>query len=584
MDSGAAPVRRSGDEPVDVHQALVASGHAFAITDPRLPDNPLVWVNPAFEQVTGYAASAVLGRNCRFLQGAETDPACPARIRDAIAGGRPVVETMLNYRPDGTTWWNRVAISPVLGESGEITHFVGVQTDVTDRVTADQQRDAARSEAREARATVRLLTQATSVLGESLDTDVTLSRLADLVVPAFADWCSVLVVDPSLADADIDRVRMTLTHRDPDLRPVVGRVLEIYQPRVDDKTPQAEVLRTGVPILLEHVDDSYISEATSDDELVAAWRRLGMRSCIVVPLAGRRELIGCLTVVRVAAGRDYDAADVEFATDLARRAGLALENARLYAVEHRTALALQRSLLPNLPDVPGLELSASYVPGSRYAEVGGDWYDVLPLADGATGLAIGDVMGHDMAAAAAMGQVRSVLRSYAWEGDPPGKALARLDRLVTALSMTPLATCVYARIEPGNADRPARLSWANAGHPPPLLRTPDGSVQWLTAGHGTVLGIADRVPEGSRDTAEVDMPAGSTLLFYTDGLVEHRGRDLDAGLQAVHSILAAAGPEVTLPDLCERLTASVAAEASDDDVCLLAARLPERPAASSFEG
>jgi PAS domain S-box-containing protein len=379
--------------------ALVASGHAFSVADARRPDFPLVWVNPAFERLTGYPAGDLLGRNCRFLQGPDTDPHAVDRIRHALAAARPVTETLLNYRPDGSTWWNEVVITPVHSDTGELTHFVGVQIDVGDRVRAAEQRDRARA---------------------------------------------------------------------------------------------------------------------------------------------------------------------------------AAESAQLHrqASEHAAAIALQRSLLPVLPQVEGLELAARYIPASGSAEIGGDWYDVLPLPDSSTGIAIGDVMGHDMRAAGAMGQLRSALRSYAWEGYRPAEVIDRLNHLVCGLGTGVLATCVYARLEPADEDRPPLLQWCNAGHPPPLVRTPGGEVHPLDDLPGLLIGfsaVAHR--PRPRSNHEVLVPPGSTLLFYTDGLVENRLHDVTIGIKALQDVLSTATVDQSMESLADRLVAAAGHSDLQDDQCLLLVRV-----------
>jgi serine phosphatase RsbU (regulator of sigma subunit) len=191
---------------------------------------------------------------------------------------------------------------------------------------------------------------------------------------------------------------------------------------------------------------------------------------------------------------------------------------------------------------------------------------VLPLPDGAVGLAIGDVMGHDLAAASAMGQLRSVLRSYAWEGDAAGLVLDRLDQLVHGLGMAQLATCLYARLVVG-ADRPSVLRYANAGHHAPLLRLPDGTVERLHGGERVAIGVA---PTSEAAEAAVDLPSGSVLLLFTDGLVESRTRDLEVGVAEVAAILAAHDPADGAAALTDRLAVLAAAHSGDDDVCILA--------------
>ncbi len=217
--------------------------------------------------------------------------------------------------------------------------------------------------------------------------------------------------------------------------------------------------------------------------------------------------------------------------------------------------------------MPGLDHWARYLPGSTAAQVGGDWYDVFRLPDGPLGIAIGDVMGHDMAAAASMGQLRSVLQSYAWQGSEPDVVLDRLDQLVQGLDMAQLATCAYGRLELPTADGPGRLRLANAGHLPPALRRPDGTVELVAAEPALLVGAALGT---DRQTVEVEVERGSVLVLCTDGLVEHRGRGLDEGLAALRSALAGAPGDAR--GVGEHLLAELAGEL-EDDVALLVLRV-----------
>lgn len=227
---------------------------------------------------------------------------------------------------------------------------------------------------------------------------------------------------------------------------------------------------------------------------------LGASSLAFVPLTARRRVVGTMMLVHGRSGRQFDDGDLAVLADLGRRAGLAVDNARLYTREHNTAVALQRSLLPSLPDLPGLALAAMYLPAGQDSQVGGDWWDAFGLPDGATGLAVGDVMGHDLAAAAAMGQLRSVRRTCAWAGDDPATVLDRMDRLVQSFDMAQLATCFYARLEPaGRPGEPRRLKWSSAGHLPPILLDPAGQVSLLTESSDVPLG-APAAQSRSNDT------------------------------------------------------------------------------------
>ena len=603
-DEAAVAAARAGAEQLAA-EAVLASGTSFTISDARLPDRPLVWVNPAFEQVTGYSAATAVGRNCRFLQGPGTDRADVARVREALEAGRGVEQVLLNYRSDGTAFWNALSISPLLDGAGAVTHHVGVQSDVTAAVTAQRElaaaferveaaradaeaarheAEAARRRAEDARARLALLAEVTGVLSATLDVETAGERLCSLLVPRMADWVVLTLVDQD------GRPTSRGLHRD-GREVALARWLELREEAVaEDGGPLTELLGPRAARLVTPADVAVVRERSASraswDETAELMETLGMACSMVVPLVARRRVIGTLVMVAgPSSGRTYDRDDLSVAVDMAQRASLALDNVRLYAAEHATALTLQRSLLPPVPEVPGLDAAVAYLPGNDRAEVGGDWYDVLALPGGATGLAIGDVMGHDIAAAASMGQLRSVLRSYAWEGDDPATVVDRLDELVQALGMADLATCVYARLDPadeavegaGGGGRAVgggsrRLVWANAGHHAPLLRHPDGRVEALEEGASVLVGV-DAATEGGRAQAETVIEAGSVLLLFTDGLVEARAQGLEPGLARVRATLAAHDPEQGCAALTRALARQLVEHGQDDDVCLLAVRL-----------
>ncbi|CAA9403375.1 MAG: Serine phosphatase RsbU, regulator of sigma subunit [uncultured Quadrisphaera sp.] len=586
-------------------QAVLATGTSFTVADARAEDSPLVWVNPAFTAVTGYSAAESVGRNCRFLQGPDTDPAAVGLLREAIAAGREVAVTLLNHRKDGTAFWNHVALSPVRDGRGEVTHVVGVQSDVTARVEADRARQAAllaegvaragaeragraaeasrreaeqagaaaaaalreaqlaRADAERANARLTLLAEGSHVLAATLDTDEALDRLLGLIVPTVADWAVV-----NLAD---ERGRLgrpaVVRHRDGH-EALLRRYAELVPATLAPGTPLHDLLQGGPPRAWPDFSPPPVEGLTEGQrEVRSISMALGATSLLFVPLATEREVLGTMMLVQGSSGRGFDDDDLEVAADLGRRAGLVLDNARLYGRQQRTALALQRSLLPRLPTLPGVRLAARYHPAGHDRQVGGDWWDVFALPDGAIALAIGDVMGHDIAAAAAMGQLRSVLRTCAWNGDEPATVLERMDQLVQGFEMAQLATCVYARLSTG-AGRGAQLRWASAGHLPLALLPADGPARLLSAPAGVPLGV----PVGERRThTEVDLAPGDTLLLFTDGLVETRGGDIEDDLARLLRDLAGHRPGTPPEVLVDRLVS----ERSDrtDDVALLAVQV-----------
>ncbi len=540
-------------------RAAAASELSFTLSDPHLPDNPLVWVNPAFEEVTGYRADEVLGRNCRFLQGVDTDPATVQRIRSALAAGETFADTLLNYRKDGSSFWNQVVVSPVLGADGEVTHFVGIQADVTERVEAQISREEQLAAARDDGARLALLAAVTDGLATHLDHAGAVRALADITVPRLADWGFVAVLG--------ERGRFRAVHlavTDP-ARAQDAADLEGLEPSWLLRSPRVTAALSAPPDEMprpERVDVASLPGRTTPAQLELL-HRLGLGEALVVPLRARSRVIGVLVLVR---GPDAPFTEHEVVTTahVAHRAGLGLDNVRLYEREREIALTLQRQLLPDLPTIDGLDIAAGYLPSAQLAEVGGDWFDVLPLPDGSTGLAVGDVVGHDMKAAAAMGQLRSVLRSYAWSGESTGRVVERLDELVRGMGMAQVATCVYLRL------RGEVLQYSRAGHPAPLLRLPDGSVQVLDAALRTPVGV--RSLDGGLAQAEAAFPAGSTLIAFSDGLVERRDRPLRQGLAELHAAVRALPDDLPASEVRDRLVAELLGPSQEDDVCLLVVR------------
>ncbi len=563
-------VQPAGDGDIR-DRAILAAGVSFTISDPRQPDCPLVYVNPAFEHTTGYRWQDAVGRNCRFLQSPDTDPAAVQQVRDLLREQAHGTVTMLNLRKDGTPFWNELTLSPVYDGAGELTHVVGIQSDVTPRVLIELERErhllaeqTARAAAERAQRRLALLAEATSMLAATLDVEQSLTRLTRLVVPLMADWCTVDL----LVDADGGMRRLASRHADPELAPLLEVLAERQPTALGEQSLTRKVLEGGPPVLLERVEAAHLAAATDDLELREAYRTLATGSAIIVPLKARQQVLGALSLFTSDSGRTYDDEDLSMAADLARRAALTVDNARLYQREHDVAEALQRSLLPDLPVVAGLDRAARYLPSRTAGQVGGDWYDLLPLPDGSFGLAMGDVMGHDLTAAAAMGQLRSVLRSYAWPGGSPAEVVESLDGLVQGLGMTQLATMVYGRLELPTADGPGRLTYANAGHLPPALRAPDGSVSFLGDGQSLLVGVAlgTRRPE-----AQEVIEAGSVLVLYTDGLVEDRDVDIDDGLAALAAALSVADGDAE--SIADALTAALTDNARSDDVAILVVKV-----------
>jgi PAS domain S-box-containing protein len=565
LDGPAAGSNREAQLQALRERAVVATDIAFTITDPRQEGDPLVWVNPSFSRISGYSYEESVGRNCRFLQGPATDRKTIDDLRQALRDQQPISTTLLNYRKDGTAFWNQLSITPVFDGTGELASFVGVQTDVTERVRVEDDRiaafaaeraarrdaeeahaaaDAARVEAERAQSRLALMAEATSTLSATLDMSDLLDRLASLCVPLLADWVFVTLVDENgLVGQTAHR------HRDGREREL-AQFAALHAANLPESSPTRRSLNTSEPVLVEHLTPDFIQRVFPAPATAEVFRSLGGVSAMTVPLVARRRMLGVMALVTTAEQRRFTTEDVDLARDLSRRAALAMDNVRLYQQEHTVAETLQRSLLPELPEIPGITAAAHYLSASSTADVGGDFYDLLHLPDGAVGFAIGDVVGHDVAAAAAMGHLRGLLRACAWEatdGDP-GQILGRVDRLVQGLHVAPMATMAYGRAErPTDDGAPWRLQLANAGHPPLLLRHADGRVELLDGVTGLLIGVDVQHRRVSRS---FELPSGSTLIAYTDGLIEQPGEDLDQGIASMAARLADAPADATPADLC----------------------------------
>jgi serine phosphatase RsbU (regulator of sigma subunit) len=254
--------------------------------------------------------------------------------------------------------------------------------------------------------------------------------------------------------------------------------------------------------------------------------------------------------------------DTALLREASRRAGLSLENALLYAREHALSEALQRAMLPEAAEIPGLDVWASYTPNLEHAQVGGDWFDVLPTTDEVAVVVVGDVVGHDIEAAATMGQMRSVIRAYAYEIDDPAGVLMRADQLVRGMKVSRLASVVLVALRP--EDGGWRATWSSAGHLPPLLRRAARSgrpavVEPLDGGRGPLLGLGD----GPRRTASAHLETGDVLVLYTDGLVERRARPMPDGIALLADALREARASGAA-SMGERLLDSVGGSPEDD--------------------
>ncbi|WP_052190162.1 SpoIIE family protein phosphatase [Streptomyces sp. NRRL S-1824] len=434
------------------------------------------------------------------------------------------------------------------------------------------------SEQYAARERLALLDEASKRIGSSLDVARTAQELADVAVPDLADFVSVDLLDAVLRGDEPPPVPDDgpLVLRRVATRPGTKAVVAVGElSHYPEFSPIARSLATGRGTV-HQAGEPEITRWLANDPVRSAWMgRHHAHSMMSVPLRGRGTNLGVVFFARLdPSAAPYEQADLQIAKELAARAAVCLDNARRYTREHATTLALQHSLLPQgIAEQVAVDVASRYLPADSKIGVGGDWFDVIPLSGARVALVVGDVVGHGIHASAAMGRLRTAVRALADVDLAPDELLAHLDDLVVRLKSGPEAgtgapfgefgaTCLYAVYDPISR----KCSLASAGHLWPALVTPDGTVDFLELPTGPPLGLGGLPFEA----VERELPEGSLLALYTDGLVEAQHRDVNTGLHALRTALADTAP--SLETTCDRVLDTLLGERPADDVALLIAR------------
>ncbi|MET9295223.1 SpoIIE family protein phosphatase [Streptomyces sp. NPDC003077] len=569
-------------------------------------DLRMLRVNERFTTVFGGPASRYRGGGPHdFLPGPEADRMAAA-LRRVLDTGDPVSELQLLGTVPGEQERRRWSVSlyRLHSGSGRPIGVAALASDVTGRRRAER-------EAANARRNLALLNEAGARLGNSLDLETTARTLLDVAVPQFCDLASVdlyqglLAGDeapPGMADGSAELRRVAFSSavsgavpgavlrgaHDSDACPLgdpADPVAVGALHRYPFHSPRASALRTGQPQIIPARE---CPEHTEGGSLV--------HSTLAVPMVARDTVVGLAQFSRTKGSEPFGERDTALAVELAARAAVCIDNARLYRREHERAVILQRSLLPPVaPEAAGLDIACRYLPGTTATEVGGDWFDVIELPGHRTALVIGDVMGRGLRAAVAMGELRTAVRTLALLDMEPAEVLSALDEVARGLgasgegARTPgrtprrpaadaphagadlsevyLATCVYAVYDPVTR----RCTFANAGHLPPVLVEDGEPARLLDVPPGLPLGVGGEPFEES----VVELPDGALLALYTDGLVESREHPLDEGLGALRAALSRAGRP--LEEACDHVLNALDTRHGEDDIALLMARVRGLP-------
>ncbi|MER7959420.1 SpoIIE family protein phosphatase [Streptomyces sp. NPDC096030] len=555
--------------------------------------------NQRFATVFGGSADDHRGRTVHdYLSRPEADR-MTAALQSVLETGEAVTELQIVGAPPGSTdrrHWS-INLYRVHSGSGRPVGVAGLGIDVTRRHNAAR-------EAASARRNLALLNEAGVRIGNSLDLEATARELLDVAVPGFCDlasvdlyqglltgdeappgrWGSSHDVGYGAGSAELRRVAFASAVSDTPLRNPDGTAgtdagggccgtgpVEVGSVhRYPFNSPCAGALRTGQVRTVPGGEGSLV------------------HSTLVVPMVAHDTVVGLVQFSRTKGSEPFGERDRALAVELAARAAVCIDNARLYRREHERALILQRSLLPpGDPEAAGLDIACRYLPGTTATEVGGDWFDVIELPGHRTALVIGDVMGRGLRAAVAMGELRTAVRTLAQLDLEPAEVLSHLDEIARGLgapagaqqsarahkprgpelSEVYLATCVYAVYDPVTR----RCTFANAGHLPPVLVEPGEKALLLDVPPGMPLGVGGEPFE----EVEVELPEGALLALYTDGLVESRDHPLDEGLSAFRSALTDAA--LPLEDVCDRVLSTLDTEHGEDDIALLMARIQGLP-------
>lgn len=528
-------------------------------------DTHLRWVgvNPALERMNGVPEEEVVGRRVGEVLPDLDVATIESRMRHVLATGEPLLDqqTIGRTAADVENRAYSESYHRIEDAHGRVLGLAMSVLDVTER-------EQAAAEIAQARQHLSVVAEAGVRIGTTLDLQQTARELADVAVPHVADLAAVDVLESVVAHGALTPVTEDAQVEFRALAVAAGYLTDA----IHAADPVGELatygpnriitqcVREARAILVERVDPQMMRRIARDGRAAQTLRAAGVHSYLAVPLMARGEVLGTLSLYRTVNSRPFDEQDRVLASELAARAAICIDNARLYGRERATALTLQRSLLPSAPArQEGLDIAARYLPA--LSEVGGDWYDVLPLGPGRTGLVVGDVMGKGVQAAAIMGQLSTATRALARLDLPPAELLHHLDDIASSLGDA-IATCAYGVVDLGRGT----CALSSAGHLPPVLIRPDGAAELLDIPGGVPLGVGG-VDFG---TAEVDFTTGALLALYTDGLVENRSESIDVGLHTLTRLLQSS--RHPLERTSDMLLNALRPE-PDDDVALLLVRV-----------
>ena len=483
------------------------------------------------------------------------------RVMIDLQGAAPMERQSVEvFLKDGRVLQGEVA--PISGPGGNHLGRIWFLRDETERIENERQREVLLERLNQARRAQAFLLRASDVLARASGYAETLERLAAVAVPTLGDLCLIDVL------TDDGRVlRMAARHADPALQPLADELYRDYPPDLESGHPGTAVIADGQSRWSDSMSEDLLAATTHDERHLWLVKELGFTSYMSVALVAEGNVLGSMTVVSAGSGRRFGPADLQLTEELAGRVALVVAKTRRFEREQRTSHTLQGSLLPSaLPEPSGVSMAVRYLPGTSGAEVGGDFYDAVLLRSDSLAVVVGDVAGHDVTAAATMGQLRAAYRALIRRADGPAGMVRLLQDSWDDLGTDRIATATFGEIDTGSG----RLQFASAGHLPPCIVV-EGKASFLPVESSVPLGLPVGVGGVEVELWEGQLPVGAALVLYTDGLVEERSRDISEGMAALLEAAQAAGtndPEI----LADHLLAQLAGESRSDDVALLVLR------------
>lgn len=541
---------------VERADALLALSHSMGDA-PRL----MQWASSPLRSLLGVSEPSAAAELAMF---APSDRDAVERLYDQ-APGLTVSADLTAYRPDGTPFRDRITVQRIdIGDgSSWVTSHEEVAEDTSTRTASGR----SPAEAQSSSESLRLILRVSEVIGASILPNRTLATVLPLLVPSMATWVTIALTSP---DGEAWRMGDVLHERNSFL-PAYEREVRTLTPSQMRDSDHVAILRGQLPYAFIPTVTAHYLSMKYPPEAASAMAQTGLASLLIVPLVAKTTVIGLIMLARTGDRPPFTEEDLEVARIIGRRVGARIQQIDDEFERKLHSVSIQNALLPELAPVPGVEVRTVYRPSAVHAHVGGDWYDLFPVGTDRLAVAVGDVCGHDATAAATMARYRTAIRTFLWQGESPSTTLDLMDELIASEPGVPnLATTTIALIDRSDPNG-FRLTYTSAGHLPSVALTPRDGLVILHEARATPVGVAN--PWGPRPQEDLTLPYDSTVVMFTDGVVERRTASLQDRIEKLLAVLAALPGLSTVDEVQDALIALNDRHRLEDDMCFIVARI-----------